>query len=529
MSPVFEQNAHNAFLRMTTCRQTMDKKPYIRTRHSGIQSKLLMGSALIVALSLPYLLVKSCSHHEHKSQARQSISLPKQEKKQVTEQKKSVPLVELAKVTEQTIKKEVEQIKKVEPQVKTSQASVTQKPEKTDKTEKSVKKTVVAKAVKTVKVTKDNEWQTVKPRSGDSMATIFHRLGLTAQNLHLVVHKNPHAKVLTAIKPSQELQFLINKKKLEKLVIPMNDIQTLTIYRDGAVYKTKIDSKKVTNQDRYVTGVVKGSLYTTAQHLGIPSKLISQMTSILSKQVDFAHSVRSGDRFSIVYEAQYVKDKMVGIGDIVAASYTTNGKTAQAVRHISANGSRDYYTPQGESFKKAFSRYPVRFSHISSTFSNSRYHPILRYRRAHKGIDLAAPIGTPIMATGDGVIKTIGRHNGYGNMIEITHDKKFSTIYGHMLKFQKGLSKGSRIKRGQVIGYVGQTGLATGPHCHFELHVHGQARNPTSTYLPTASPVPSREMAAFKARTRSLFSRLQAMEKTGFASNKNDKKKKKVG
>jgi murein DD-endopeptidase MepM/ murein hydrolase activator NlpD len=396
------------------------------------------------------------------------------------------------------------------------------------KPENIAKEVVATKAVSTVK---DNQWQIVKPRPGDSMATIFHRLGLTAKNLHLVIHKNPHAKVLTSIKPSQELQFLINKQKLEKLIIPMNDIQTLTIYKDGAVYKTKIDSKKVTIQDRYVSGVVNGSLYTTAQRLGIPGKLISQMTTVLAKQVDF-HSVRSGDKFSIAYETQYVKDKMVGIGDILAVSYTSRGKTAQAVRHISRNGTRDYYSPKGESFKKAFSRYPIKFSHISSTFSASRYHPILRYRRAHKGIDLAAPIGTPIQATGDGVVKTIGRHNGYGNMIEIKHDKTFSTIYGHMLKFQKGLSRGSRVRRGQVIGYVGQTGLATGPHCHYELHVHDQPRNPTTTYLPTASPVPAREMAAFKARTRTLFSRLKLLETAHVSKGKSPgkgKKNKKIG
>lgn len=473
----------------------MDKESYIQTRQSGNPSKLLMGSALIIALSLPYVLVKNFSNHEHKNLMRQSLSLPEPKLEQVAEvPKETAPVVIKIKAPTQ-----IAQGAKAAAKI-----AIKEKPKVT------AKKTIAVTAVKAVK---DNQWQIVKPRAGDSMATIFKRLGLTAQNLHLVVHKNPHAKVLTAIKPSQELQFLINKNKLEKLVIPMNPIQTLIVYRDGAIYKTKIDSKKITTQDRYVAGVVNGSLYTTAQRLGIPSKLVHQMTTILSKQVDFTHSVRSGDSFSIAYEAQYVQDKMVGIGDVIAVSYTNRGKTAEAVRHISKNGTRDYYTPKGESFKKAFSRYPLRFSHISSTFSNSRYHPILRYRRAHKGIDLAAPIGTPIQATGDGRIKTIGRHNGYGNMIEIQHDKKYSTIYGHMLKFQKGLSKGSRVRRGQVIGYVGQTGLATGPHCHFELHVHNQPRNPTTTPIPTASPVPAREMNSFKARTRALFAKMKLFER----------------
>jgi murein DD-endopeptidase MepM/ murein hydrolase activator NlpD len=502
----------NASVRMTIYRQTMDNKPYNRTRQSGNPSKFLMGFSLIVALSLPYLLVKNFSHHDSNHIKRQSISLPIQEKKTVELQKHGLEVPEGLKIEPPPIKIEKQAISLAKPlQIKSTANN-------------PIHQMIATKTVTTVNEVKNNQWQKIKPRPGDSMATLFHRLGLTAQNLHLIMYKNPHARVLTSIKPSQELQFLINKKKLEKLIIPMNDIQTLTVYREGAVYKTKIDSQKVRNQDRYITGIVRGSLYTSAQRLGIPKKLIQQMITVLGKQVNFAHGVRSGDRFSIAYEAHYVKDKMVGIGEIIAVSYVTQNKTAQAVRHISADGTRDYYTPKGERFKKAFSRYPLKFSHISSTFTSSRFHPLLHYRRAHKGIDLAAPIGTPIRATGDGIIKTIGRHNGYGNMIEIKHDKTYSTIYGHMLKFQKGLFKGGRVRRDQIIGYVGQTGLATGPHCHFELHVHDQPRNPTTTYLPTSSPIPSREMAAFKARTYSLFTRLKALEQTDYAGQQKNKK-----
>ena len=468
-----------------------------------------MGFALIIAFSLPYFLVKKFSHNSHQGPTTQSIALPDLDEDESEEyQDEAYQENAFQNVEEQIVEES--------------------KPDLTEETAK----TVVENAVKTVqpvkKITKDNEWQTIRPRSGDSMATIFKRLGLTAQNLHLVMQKNPYAKALTAIKPSQELKFLINKNKLEKLIIPMNTIQTLTVYRDGAVYKTKVDSKKVKTQERYVTGVVKGSLFGTAQQLGIPRKLIQQMTTILRKDIDFSRSVRSGDRFSIAYETLYVENKMVGTGDVVAVSYTNQGKTAQAVRHISRNGTRDYYTPKGESFKKAFSRYPIKFSHISSTFTTSRYHPILHYKRAHKGIDLAAPIGTPIQSVGDGTIVNIGRHNGYGNMIEVKHDKTYSTLYGHMLRFAKGLSKGSRIRRGQVIGYVGQTGLATGPHCHYELHVHNQPRNPTTTYLPTASPVPAREMAQFKAKVRNVFAHMKSLEKTNYASKDKSKGKKKT-
>jgi murein DD-endopeptidase MepM/ murein hydrolase activator NlpD len=491
-------------------RQAMDKKPYIyiekrRSNKTSKPSKVFMGFALVIALLLPYFLVKKFSHPTHTPPVNQSMAMSEPEDDQFDEYQGD------------------------DDQSEEDFIAAENKPETIDEAIKAVVENAIKTANPVKKVVTDKVWQTIRPRAGDSMATIFKRLGLSAQNLQLVMQKNPHTKALTAIKPSQELKFLINKNKLEKLIIPMNSIETLTVYKEGAVYKTTVDSKKVKTQERYITGTVNGSLYATAQRLGIPRKLIQQMTMVLRKEIDFAHAVRTGDRFSIAYDSYYVESKMVGIGDVVAVSYTNQGKTSQAVRHISANGHTDYYTPKGESFKKAFSRYPIKFSHISSTFSNSRYHPILRYKRAHKGIDLAAPIGTPIQSTGDGVISTIGRHNGYGNMIEIKHDKKFSTVYGHMLRFAKGLSKGSKIKRGQVIGYVGQTGLATGPHCHYELHVHNQPRNPTTTYLPTSSPVPAREIAVFKAKTRKLFAQLKSLEEANYAKkDKGNKSKKKT-
>ena len=164
------------------------------------------------------------------------------------------------------------------------------------------------------------------------------------------------------------------------------------------------------------------------------------------------------------------------------------------------------------SLKKAFVRYPIKFSHISSTFSLSRHHPILHYRRPHKGVDLAAPIGTPIHATGDGRIEIIGRDNGYGNMIKISHNKTYSSVYGHLLKFQKGLAKGNMVKKGQVIGFVGQSGLADGPHCHYEFHVNHNPRNPTTVELPRSLPISARERTAFRANANVLLARLKLYE-----------------
>lgn len=438
-----------------------------------------MISALVIAVFLPFFLVKNFSHHSSNSYT-QAILLP---------QPIETPIV-------------TEPIKA--PPQRTTAVPL-------DKPQPFIKKAIEPKK------NKEGAWQIINPKPGDSMASIFNRLGLGAKTLTTVLQKNPYAKALGRIKPNQKLQFFIKNHILEKMIIPVDAVKTLTIYRVGNQYKIQVDSKKTTAHHHYITAIIKGSLYNTAQRYSIPAKLIHQMTEILNREIDFSHAIHPGDRFSMVYDAYYVDNKMVGIGNVVAISYTNKAKTIQVMRYTRPNGQYDYYTPQGNSLKKAFSRYPIKFSHISSTFALSRNHPILHYKRAHKGIDLAAPIGTPIRSTGDGVITIIDRHNGYGNMIKIKHDKTYSTIYGHMLRFQKGLSRGSKVKRGQIIGYVGQTGLATGPHCHYELHVNNQPKNPTTTALPTAAPVPYRELKTFKIKAGTLLARLKSFEQSNLA------------
>ncbi|PJD91353.1 MAG: peptidase M24 [Legionella sp.] len=480
----------------------MAQRPKSLNKQSGKPSRLLVLMALIFVLLFTYFLVKKLAYHKKNTPESISFSIPRPELSLEPDEEGLVD--ETATSSEETS----DNMPLVEP-------SVIKNTTNTAKSKKEEKKTAPASTL----AVQNDGWQIVRPRAGDSMASIFHRLGLSAKVLQEILNKNPHAKVLSAIKPSQELKFLIKKNNLEQLVIPINYVETLTISKSTRGYQFHVDSKKTITKQLYVTATIKNSLYATAQQANIPYKYIAKMTEILKKEVDFSH-LHSGDQVSFIYDAHYIGNKMVGTGDIVAISYINNGRTIQAIRHTSANGTTDYYTPQGESFKKAFSRYPIKFSHISSTFALSRNHPILHYKRAHKGIDLAAPIGTPIQATGDGVITVIDRHNGYGNMIKIKHDAKYSSVYGHMLKFQKGLSRGSRVKRGQVIGYVGQTGLATGPHCHYELHVNNEPRNPSTTSLPTASPVPAREIKSFKAKTNTLLAQLKLHESTQLASKR---------
>lgn len=364
----------------------------------------------------------------------------------------------------------------------------------------------------------DSGWTVMQTRSGDSLAAIFKRVGLSSQTLQNVLKNNPHAKDLARIKPDQQIQFFIKDNVLEQLLFPISPTQFLIVSLKHGKYTSNLKSRTMNRQNNYITATVNGSLYNTARRMNIPNKLIRQMTDIFNWDIDFVKDVRAGDQFSILYEGFYIDDKLVSTGDILALTYTNRGKKHTAIRHTTTAGDEDYFSAEGRSLKKAFSRYPIKFSHISSPFSLSRYHPILHYRRPHKGIDLAAPIGTPIYATGSGRIVVLEKHRGYGNMVQIAHDKTYTSIYAHLLKFQKGLSKGDRVKRGQVIGYVGQSGLADGPHCHYEFHVNHRPKNPTTVPLPRSSPLSSREMAAFKAKTASLLAQLKLVEESTLAS-----------
>lgn len=362
-------------------------------------------------------------------------------------------------------------------------------------------------------------WTRLKPEPGDSLTSIFKKQGLSAKVLQNLLHDNPRNPAFSRINPRQELQFFIEDHQLKKLIIPVNERQLLVITYQNNHYISELTNRTVNTLTQYVTATVQGSLYITANRLHISAKLIKQMLDIFNAQINLAREARSGDRFSILYNALYIDNKEVDVGEVLAIRYTHQNKTYTAIKHTTLSGNEDYYTLEGQSLKKAFTRYPIRFSHISSTFNLARMHPILHYVRPHKGIDLAAPIGTPIYATGNGIITVLGRQGGYGNMIKIVHDRRYASVYGHLLKFQKGLSRGSHVTRGQLIGYVGQSGLADGPHCHYEFHVNHRPRNPATIPLPQALPISGKEVARFRVHAQTLLARLKLIEDAKLAAN----------
>jgi murein DD-endopeptidase MepM/ murein hydrolase activator NlpD len=223
------------------------------------------------------------------------------------------------------------------------------------------------------------------------------------------------------------------------------------------------------------------------------------MADVFAGDIDFYHDLRRGDRFSVVYEMRYVDGEPTGAGRIVAAEFENRGRTIRAYLWRGDDGSENYYAEDGAPMRKAFLRSPMEFSRVTSGFSGARVHPILQEMRAHRGIDYAAPTGTPIRAVGNGKVMFSGKQGGYGNVIHLQHQGAFSTVYAHLSRFAAGVKSGARVAQGEVIGYVGQTGWATGPHLHYEFRVANEQRNPQTVVLPGGEPLPAAQRETFAA------------------------------
>jgi murein DD-endopeptidase MepM/ murein hydrolase activator NlpD len=244
------------------------------------------------------------------------------------------------------------------------------------------------------------------------------------------------------------------------------------------------------------------------------------LANIFGYDIDFALDIRDGDEFEVIYEEKLVEGKKVGTGNILAARFTNRGKLYSAVRYTNSQGNSTYYRADGSSMRRAFIRTPVDFARISSRFSNGRRHPVLNKIRAHKGVDYAAPRGTPIKATGDGKVVLAGRKGGYGNTVVIQHGQRYRTLYAHMNGFAKGIRNGSKVSQGQIIGYVGTTGLSTGPHLHYEFQVNGVHVDPLSQKLPMADPIAGTERKRFLQQSQPLLARMEQERATQLALNK---------
>jgi murein DD-endopeptidase MepM/ murein hydrolase activator NlpD len=357
------------------------------------------------------------------------------------------------------------------------------------------------------------QWVDVEVKRGQTMGDIFDSLGLSGKQLHRMLQDPEQAKHLVRIRPGDRFAFLIPEPgKLDAIRFDAGERQRMELRVDGDAVRSTVTERAIERQIQVAQGRITRSLFGAGEQAGLSDATIMQMANVFGYDIDFAQDLRVGDEFSVIYETLYRDGERLREGEIIAASFVNNGKRFTALRYVREDGRAEYFGPDGRSLRKAFLRTPVEFSRISSRFSMARKHPILGLTRAHRGVDYAAPKGTPIRAAGDGKVVFRGWKSGYGNAIVLQHGGQYSTLYGHMSRFADGAGVGKRVSQGEIIGYVGMTGLATAPHLHYEFQVNGVHRDPLTVELPKAEPLPTSELAGFRRATQPLVARLEMIE-----------------
>jgi len=362
--------------------------------------------------------------------------------------------------------------------------------------------------INSASTTADN-WIYYNVQAGDNLSTIFIRAGLSHTDVHYVDKATAQDSIFQRMQIGQKLAFLIRAGELIKVKYIINPLKSVLITRlDKTAYQYQKMERSPVAKQVVVAGQIKNSLYIDALNAGLSSNLTMNFAKVFSWDVDFSQDLQAGDQFQVVYEQLTLDGSKIKDGNILAAQFKTGGQNLIGIFYRDSQGGVGFYTPDGRSMRKAFLRMPVEFARISSKFNPRRRHPISNKIRAHKGVDYAAKRGTPIMASGNGKIIFRGRKNGYGNTVVIQHGSQINTLYAHMSRFNKDFKVGSRVQQGQVIGYVGSTGAATGSHLHYEFRVNGIHKNPLTVKLKKATSLPSSELAQFKQVAAKVLSKL---------------------
>ncbi|MCP4413667.1 MAG: peptidoglycan DD-metalloendopeptidase family protein [Gammaproteobacteria bacterium] len=351
-------------------------------------------------------------------------------------------------------------------------------------------------------------WNKTKIRSGDSMARVFKRLGFKPGELHAIINLGKNTAILKKIKPGKILEYsTLSNGELNAIRYEIDPLNTLVVIKRDEKWQETIEIKKLEIRLTNSRGTIDSSLFLAGKKAGLTDAMVMSLAGIFGWDIDFILDIREGDNFTVIYEEKYVQGEKFGNGNILAAEFVNQGKAYQAVRYQDTSGNSEYFTPAGMSMRKAFIRNPVDFSYISSKFNPRRYHPILKRVKAHNGVDYRAPKGTPVRAAGDGkvITSTYSKYNGHHVFIQ--HGQKYITKYLHFTK--RKVRRGQRVKQGQVIGYVGSTGLAQAAHLHYEFLVNGVHRNPRTIKLPDAKPINKKEKGRFLTKTRELVKQLE--------------------
>lgn len=355
------------------------------------------------------------------------------------------------------------------------------------------------------------EWTEVTVRPGQTFGQLFADLGLSSRDMYRLLEHPGAREPLTRIRAGQTFAFdMPAQGELRAIRFDRGDEIVQLSLTEGGIEES-VSERQVQRRVLMASGEVRSSLFEAGERAGIGATTLYAMANVLEHDIDFSRDVRVGDRFHVIYEEIWRDGERVGNGGIIAASYTNRDRTFTALRYRHEDGKVEYYNEEGRPVRGSFLRMPIEFARISSRFNPNRRHPVLGTMRAHRGVDFAAATGTPIRSAGNGRVTFAGWQNGYGRTVIIDHGRGITTLYAHMSRLGS-YRVGQRVNQGNVIGYVGASGMATGPHLHYEFRVNGVHRDPLTVTLPKPEPLPASELARFRAQTAPVLAQLQLID-----------------
>jgi len=361
-------------------------------------------------------------------------------------------------------------------------------------------------------------WREERISRGETLPSLLKKLGISAEERQAFINTAHASKSLGQLIPGRTVLARVSTSgRLLLLRYLVSDSTLVTVNRSNESFE--ITENAIQPEIRQVmrSGTIHSSLFGATDAADVPDKIASEMADAFSGDIDFHRDLRRGDHFSVIYEAFYFDGRLIKTGRLLAAEFTNQGNAFQAIYFKDPQGRDGYYSAEGQSLKRAFLKSPMPFDRISSGFTSARLHPVLQIWRSHKGVDYAAPTGTPVRAVADSVVSFAGKQGGYGNLVILNHQPPYSTAYGHLSRFGKNIKNGSRVNQGDIIGYVGATGLASGPHLHYEFRVNGEQRNPLAMNLPTAYPLDHRYRVQFSGYAQPLTAHLSLLRNTNLA------------
>lgn len=355
-------------------------------------------------------------------------------------------------------------------------------------------------------------WRTERVQRGDTIVELLRRLKVDDPDASHYLRTSKATESLHRLATGKDIQAetLADGSLLTLRYINNNGNQVVIEKKDGSLVAKTLNAQ-IEKRVFMRTGDISSTLFAATDAAGISDAAANQLADIFSGDIDFHRDLRKGDKFSVIYEMNYSNGEPVSTGNILAAEFINQGRQYRALYFEMNKNIGSYFSPDGKSMRKAFLRSPIEFSRVSSGFKLSRFHPVLNKWRAHKGVDYAAAIGTKVKVTADGTIDFVGKQGGYGNVVIVNHQGRYTTVYGHLSRFASGLRRGQRVTQGEIIAYVGQTGLATGPHLHYEFKINGQQHDPLRVALPDARPINAVQKAQFQAATSGINERLNML------------------